>query len=154
MSNSADPLSELLKRLTAAAPSDAPARIQSDLKTAFRYRRARIKRLRIVGFAGLAACFSFAIALFIWMHSSRANPQMDTAVAPVSSNLLQKGFIPLPSFDPDVPMGNLIVVHMELPRAGMMSLGLPVPTDDWEHHVMADVLVGEDGTPYAVRLQN
>lgn len=62
------------------------------------------------------------------------------------------GFVPLPSYDPAVGTGDLQVVRLELSGADLRLVGAPVAEDLSDQRILADVVVGRDGTPYAVRL--
>lgn len=61
-------------------------------------------------------------------------------------------FIALPSFDPDIPIGQARMIRVELPGSDLQIIGYPVYEDLLQRRVLADVLVGQDGQPYAVRL--
>jgi hypothetical protein len=61
-------------------------------------------------------------------------------------------FVALPSFDPAIPIGQSRMVRLELPGSALQLIGYPVNEELWERRVLTDVLVGQDGTPYAVRL--
>jgi hypothetical protein len=61
------------------------------------------------------------------------------------------GFVPLPSYDPAMGTGELQVVRLELSGADLRLVGAPVAEDLSDQRVLADVVVGRDGTPYAVR---
>jgi hypothetical protein len=43
------------------------------------------------------------------------------------------------------------IVRVEVPRTTMASFGLPVNMDRYNERVKADVLVGVDGVPHAIR---
>ena len=45
-----------------------------------------------------------------------------------------------------------VVVRVEIPRATLLSMGLPMNTDRGNSLVKADVVVGDDGVPRAIRL--
>src|SRR5262249_30678939 len=65
---------------------------------------------------------------------------------------LMADFVPVPfgdGIEPDVPA---MVVRVELTRAALGVLGYPVDKANAAQVVRADVLVGEDGWPRAVRL--
>jgi hypothetical protein len=62
------------------------------------------------------------------------------------------GFVPLPSYDPAISTGDLQVVRLELSGADLRLVGAPVAEDLSDQRILADVVVGRDGTPYAVRL--
>jgi hypothetical protein len=61
-------------------------------------------------------------------------------------------FVALPSFDPAIPIGQSRMVRLELPGSALQLIGYPVNEQLLERRVLTDVLVGQDGTPYAVRL--
>jgi len=60
-------------------------------------------------------------------------------------------YFALPAFDPAVPVSELQVVRVELPRNSLQLAGVPVPQIFSERKVLADFVVRRDGTPYAVR---
>jgi len=61
-------------------------------------------------------------------------------------------FMMLPSYDP-APVGDdLRIVHVELTGESLRRLGAPVTEELSDQRIKADVVVGTDGTPYAVRL--
>ena len=73
--------------------------------------------------------------------------------APEASQANQNdGFVPLPSYDPAINTGELGVVRLELSGADLRLVGAPVTEDLSDQRVLADVVVGRDGTPYAVRV--
>ncbi len=61
-------------------------------------------------------------------------------------------FVALPLFDPSIPIGQPRMVRLELPGSALQLIGYPVSEQLLERHVLTDVLVGQDGVPYAVRL--
>jgi hypothetical protein len=61
-------------------------------------------------------------------------------------------FVALPMFDPAVPLGQSRMMRVEMPGSALQLIGYPVTEDLVERRVLTDVLVGEDGVPYAVRL--
>jgi hypothetical protein len=62
-----------------------------------------------------------------------------------------------PAFVPIVPQEELVtlesgvVVTMRLPAASLIAYGIPVDTGDITEEVEADVLLGQDGIPRAIR---
>jgi hypothetical protein len=61
-------------------------------------------------------------------------------------------FMPLPyAYDPSELEGGA-VVRVVLPRAALVSYGLPVEGMGVADHVTADMVVSQDGTPQAIRL--
>jgi len=61
-------------------------------------------------------------------------------------------FLALPAYDPSVPLDDLQVVRVQLPASALWTIGAPIPADAGERRMLADFVVGQDGTAYAVRL--
>lgn len=61
-------------------------------------------------------------------------------------------FIALSSFDPAIPLAQGRIVRVELSASALRMAGYPVNTDLLQRRVVTDVLVGQDGRPYAARL--
>jgi hypothetical protein len=61
-------------------------------------------------------------------------------------------FLALPGYDPAVPADELHVVRVQLPAAALWQMGAPMSPDGNGRRVLADFVVSQDGTPYAVRL--
>jgi hypothetical protein len=61
-------------------------------------------------------------------------------------------FVALPTYDPAIPIGDLQMVRLDLPGRELQLVGFPVPEDIADRRVIADVLLAQDGTPYALRL--
>ena len=61
-------------------------------------------------------------------------------------------FVALPMFDPAIPIGQSRMVRLDLPGSALQLIGYPVDEELLERRVLTDVLVGQDGVPYAVRL--
>ncbi|MBY0503649.1 MAG: hypothetical protein K2X03_07060 [Bryobacteraceae bacterium] len=61
-------------------------------------------------------------------------------------------FVMLPGSEYLPPAQDVQVMRVRIPRTRIQSLGWPVNVDRLEERVLADVLVGEDGVPRAVRL--
>jgi hypothetical protein len=61
-------------------------------------------------------------------------------------------FVELPTFDPAIPIDHLEMVRLDLPGRALQLVGFPVSEEFAERQVVADVLLAQDGTPYALRL--
>lgn len=61
-------------------------------------------------------------------------------------------FVALPTFDPAIPVGESQMVRMDLPGSALQLIGYPVDGQLLDRRILTDVLVGQDGMPYAVRL--
>jgi hypothetical protein len=64
----------------------------------------------------------------------------------------RRQFLALPGYDPAVPADELHVVRVQLPASALWQMGAPVSPDSGARQFMADFVVSQDGTPYAVRL--
>jgi hypothetical protein len=71
-----------------------------------------------------------------------------------NSNLAaaSRQFLALPGYDPSVPADELHVVRVQVPASALWQMGAPVSPDSGARRFMADFVVSQDGTPYAVRL--
>ena len=76
-------------------------------------------------------------------------------VKPKAENNLaasRRQFLALPGYDPAVPSDELHVVRVQVPASALWQMGAPVSPDSGARKFMADFVVSQDGTPYAVRL--
>jgi hypothetical protein len=60
-------------------------------------------------------------------------------------------FVALPTFDPAIPIDHLEMVRVDLPGRALRLVGFPVSEEVADRRVIADVLLAQDGTPYALR---
>ena len=79
-----------------------------------------------------------------------AEPEEANAV--IGENFAAKDFVPLPFTDEIGPEDLGMVVRVQLTRASLAELGYPLTETPDDDLISADVLVGEDGWPRAVRL--
>ena len=61
-------------------------------------------------------------------------------------------FVALPTFDSAFPIDHLEIVRVDLPGQDLRLVGFPVTEEIANRRVVADVLLAQDGTPYALRL--
>ncbi|HEY6305255.1 MAG TPA: hypothetical protein VI488_02205 [Candidatus Angelobacter sp.] len=64
----------------------------------------------------------------------------------------RNGFVILPSADQAVRGEELRVIRLELTGRALRMVGAPVSEEIEDRRVLADLVVGQDGTAYAVRL--
>lgn len=83
-------------------------------------------------------------------RNSRAN-KADNAVANHASNEVATDFMPLGYLNPASLQDGGQIVRVEVPRTTMASFGFPVNMDRYNERVKADVLLGVDGVPHAIR---
>ncbi len=63
-------------------------------------------------------------------------------------------FILLPYAEELGPTEQTETLRVELRRESLLAMGLPVSADDLNEPIQADILVGMDGTPRAIRIAN
>lgn len=84
-----------------------------------------------------------------------AQPATRHARPPKTSSSIvvsRRQFLALPGYDPAVPADELHVVRVQLPGSALWQMGAPISPDLGARRFMADFVVSQDGTPYAVRL--
>ncbi len=64
----------------------------------------------------------------------------------------RREFLALPGYDPAIPAEQLSIVRVRVPASALWQMGAPVSPDSGARKFMADFVVSQDGTPYAVRL--
>jgi hypothetical protein len=92
------------------------------------------------------------------MRSTEPKPKQLKTVRNHGSNRTQKSpasaadrFVALPTFDPAIPIDHLEMVRVDLPGRALRLVGFPVSEEVADRRVVADVLLAQDGTPYALR---
>jgi len=85
------------------------------------------------------------------VHAKKVKSHSNGTQAPAP--VVEAGdFVALPTFDPAIPLGESRVVRLDLPGPALQLIGYPVDGQLLQGRVLTDVLVGQDGMPYAVRL--
>ena len=82
--------------------------------------------------------------------SSAGTPILEQA-SQQAAEVDSDAFVALPSFDPAAPTDGLEIVRLEMPATVLRLVGFPIREDVSEYRVVADVLLAQDGTPYALR---
>ena len=82
--------------------------------------------------------------------NSRPN-RNDNTVANHAVNEVATDFMPLGYLNPATLQDGGQMVRVEVPRTTMARFGLPVNMDRYNERVKADVLLGVDGVPHAIR---
>lgn len=85
-------------------------------------------------------------------ESASAGLPQATSTDAETASLDAQRFVPLPSFDPDVPVGDSEVLRVEMPASALQLVGIPVSEQASDEPLLADILVAQDGRPYAVRV--
>lgn len=162
----------ILQALTALARQDrelqAPAEIEERVLLRFRERRA-LRRRRWIAVGALAASIAGGT---LWLQKPRTlvkpspvSPQPVAEIPPEERVLLPTlppmkvrrpepketvtEFFPWTDVAPPFERGQLL--RVELPASAMRSVGLSVQEEHLGDFVQAEVLVGEEGLPRAIR---
>jgi hypothetical protein len=140
--NETPSLDESLRRLTSLLPRNAGPLTEERVRAAFRSQRRTSLRRRTF-FAVAAACLALAFTGLLLHHSHGS--------APAVVNRAEGGsFIALPYSQSDVPVEQGVIVRVKLQAQDWSALGLPAPARGTAMN--ADLLIGQDGVPRAVRL--
>jgi hypothetical protein len=141
-------LDEVLGKLAAELEEmEAPASVEGAVSAEFdRVRRSRRVRVWVSSAAAAAACVAG-----LWMGVSRPAVKPLEPAAPTEAEA-ERPFVPIPYVLPPAPDERVEVVRMRVPVAALIAAGLPLEIADPGAQVEADVLVGQDGRPRAVRL--
>jgi anti-sigma factor RsiW len=159
--------SELFLLGDSTREAQAPQRVEMRLRQEFRTRRRPFLFYRR---AALIAAWSLAVALLIvagvdwenWRHESQPNPGAVSKSTEVSSNTAPQNEVLLADSDEGaftlLPGGlpleteDAAVMQVRMQRGALSAFGLPVDPEHSSDWIRVDLLVGEDGTPEAVRL--
>ncbi len=139
MNNDLD-LTNHLRRLASTLPSEARGSVEQNLLTAFRARHPRRTPLLYIAAAALVCIAALAGLMF----------HKPAAVAGRIYNA--PGFVALPYSESGVPMESAVVIRVQMRSSELTSLGVPMPAVPPGDKFKADLLVGQDGVPRAVRL--
>jgi hypothetical protein len=80
------------------------------------------------------------------------NPPVRSAPVQVQQAELASDFVPVPYSGGIAPGDTAVIVRVQVPRTALAELGYPVDETQGSGVVQADLLVGEDGWPRAVRI--
>ena len=137
---------------------NAPPGVEQELMAAFaarfpprRWYHALSLRQWSVGMGGAALAAVMALALTLQPTASIV-PSQGTDLSNISSVDEGSPFIALESVERIEQEVNPRVLEADLPRTVLASLGLPVSPETAGDSVRAEMLVGADGSPLALRL--
>jgi hypothetical protein len=136
----------------AMAPLDAPRGVEKELMDAFArltparrwYHALSPMQWRLAGGAGSALVAVLAMALMLQAPSS-----VDPAMLSVDQG---PAFIALESAERIEQEANPQMLEADLPRTTLAAMGVPVSPENAGDSVRAELLVGADGSPLALRL--
>jgi hypothetical protein len=98
------------------------------------------RRYRVAAWAGIAAAPLLVVILLMTQRSATA-PGRD-----------ERPFVPIPYTAPFSKYESAAVVRVNVTVAALLAAGYEIPAADPSALVTADILVGEDGRPHAIRL--
>jgi len=104
-------------------------------------------------FAAAGAIAASVVGLWMMQHQTAQQPGAapPAAGAQVEAEA-ELPFVPIPYVLPPAPYERVEVVRMTLPVAELIAAGFQMQTADLGAEAEADVMVGQDGRPRAVRL--
>jgi hypothetical protein len=134
----------------AGAGQQAPTNLEISLLGQFRLQKraglrwsVRRQMAALGTAAGLLLAVGFSLHHFMGSRGQQA---------PGVSKVVHAPSLPLPYADDPSALDEGTVVRVEMPRAALASLGLPVAAMESDTTVRADLIVSADGTPQAIRL--
>lgn len=157
-------LSESLRRLGRSGPQAASPELERVLVQSFQRRHRRRRTLRFA--LAVTVCLAIVSGLLWWRLVPR-NPSerlgSNQRIGQQSSNepTLEihnfgaadaASFVALPSFALSRPDEELRILRVEMPVSALRLLGARVNDELSTQQIVADILVGADGTPYAFRI--
>lgn len=167
---------------TEARQHEAPPELEARLLGAFRQESAARRgsaRVRkglgwrfVLGWAGaaaVAAALAFAVVSYgpgrrPSSSATRTRPVASAAVGSTATAAakatsaqttqagLNSGFVPVPYTGGFGPGESGVIVRVQVPRSSLAELGYPVDATQGSGMVQADMVIGEDGWPRAVRI--
>lgn len=84
-------------------------------------------------------------------RSTAVRKSTQARVAP-STVAYSREFVALPAYNAAIPTDDLHIVRVQLPTSTLWQMGAPINPAAPDRRVLADFVVGQDGTPYGVRL--
>jgi hypothetical protein len=141
-------LQEALRKLAASLPREAGVAAETRLLASFRTKH-RQKRFARIAWSGAAVCLLLAVG---WLSVHRRPQRVSPGMTVAQGRDVTSGFMPLPYAQSDVPLEDLVIVRMKLRPAELSRLGISISAIKTGSHVSADLLIGQDGMPRAVRV--
>jgi len=153
----------LRQELATAVP---PAGLEAGLLAAFRQQRAPVSRWqRLVQwvrqdrglYLSLGGSCVAALAALMWLRPMLWNETQALqaapagTLAPTASTELTTAFFPLGDPARIEAAQHARMVRVSMPRASLAAYGLPVNPELADEAIEADLLVGDDGAPLALR---
>ena len=129
--------------LASTQPREAGPYLEQKLTAAFRARHPqRIRRISL--YTAAAALAAMALIAFLLYPKPQPPPRFEYVYS-------APGFIPLPYAESGVHLESVVVMRVQMRRDQLSSLGVTAPAAAESAKISADILVGQDGVPRAVR---
>jgi hypothetical protein len=140
-------LRDRFRALAAASPKEAGPQVQEQLLIQFRKQHQSSRRWTYA-VVGLAASVLLLLGLYFLAPGRRHVGPEITSVQAVEMS----GFIALPYAQSDVPLEQPVILHTTIPASELNRIGVIPVHRGTKERVAADLLIGEDGVPRAIRL--
>jgi hypothetical protein len=144
-------LDDAMIRLAAdLAETEAPFEVERAVLAEFDRSRKRKRNKAWMAAIGAIA----ASAVGVWMLHQRAAPRpaAPPAIEAQAEAEPEQPFVPIPYVLPPDPYERVEIVRVKLPVSELIAAGFQMQTTDVGAQAEADVMVGQDGRPRAVRL--
>ena len=153
-SRSEELLSAGLRELARSGAQSASPESKAALAQAFRRQHERRTAVRIVA---MVAVILVVTGTSIWVRtvlykSAHARPASGSKIVAQQVAAGEEVFVALPSFAFETPGEQLRVIRVEMPVSSLRMLGARVNDELSTRRIVTDLLVGDDGTPYAFRI--
>jgi hypothetical protein len=145
-------LNDQLRQLAKSFPERADSSVEQRVVREFRadHRRRRRKWMYVAQAAALVVLL-FALSFLVMRNAHHAAPATARNGAQEFDPSAFTGFVPLPYADSGVPLGESVVMRVQLRASDLTALGVSVPPGNTRQQFGADVLIGQDGVARAVR---
>lgn len=162
--SSEEQLSARLRRLSRSSPQTASPELERVLVQGFHHHHRRRRTIRLA--VAVAACLAIISGLLWWRLVPRnlserfaSNQRIvqqsftgPTEESHIFGDAEASRFVALPSFALSRPDEELRILRVEMPVSSLRLLGARVNDELSTQQIVADILVGTDGTPYAFRI--
>jgi hypothetical protein len=153
-SRSEELVTAALRELARSSPQSVSPESKAALARTFRRHHQRRRAVRV---AAMVAAILAVTGASLWLHraireSARTRPAPGTSFVAQQVSAGVEVFVALPSFTFETPGEELRVVRVEMPVSSLRVLGARVNDELSTRRIVADLLVGTDGTPYAFRI--
>lgn len=149
--NDVNHVSEQLRELAKSLRERPAPEVEHHLLREFRAHHSRRRRRWIYLMQAAALLLlAFALSFLFLVRSRHITPSRAQNNAQEFDRAAFSDFVPLPYAQSGVPLGEAVVMRVQLRASDLTALGAPVPVSDTRQSIVADVLIGQDGVPRAI----